>query len=162
MLMDGTDFSGILTAIATVISVYIAARVYYDSRKGPNIQFISRDCKVSKKHSASVNLSGTHKLLFMNSEDKTGSLLSISFSPSTYRNSGGGLAMTLSPSFSLPVALQPYTSILADAPFTLSGSPDVASFFAAAQGRITVNFKYEVTTKEGVKARDGSFLFVLE
>lgn len=152
----------IMTTIATVLSVAIAAKVYYDSRKGPDIKFISRDYKVGKQHSATVNLSGTHKLLFMNSEDKTGSLLSISFDPSTYANSGGSLSIKTSPSHPLPITMQPYASVLMDAPFTLNGKLDVASFFRAAQDKVTVKFKFEVTTKGGVESREGSFLFVVE
>jgi hypothetical protein len=155
--------SELLSAFAAVASVLIAAKVYYDSRKGPDIEFISKDYRVAKELGSAGSLSGRPKLLFMNSGEKAGSLLSILFQPSAISNPQGELTISVSlpQNQTFPITMQPYTSIMIEAPFRIKGNP-ASAFFQAAQNSVAIDFEYEVTAKTRTENKMGRFVIRLD
>jgi len=166
LLFSSVDFwamldtvAAILSAVAALVSSMIGGKVYFDSRKGPDIQLIERPVSIGRAQ-APVNMSMSGRLIFVNIGSQRGALVSVSVP--RFVGSRGNVSIVVHNSASFPAVVEPSSATFAELGLDLHANRDIADMFQEFNDTIAIRVIYEVTTKSNtIERRTGRYILTL-
>jgi hypothetical protein len=144
------EISTLLGATAAVVSVSIAAKVYYDSRKeAPDIKYDAKPLLLTEPDMRLEAITTQPILLFHNYGEKAGSLREVQVVENVEAEYQ---YMRLTPDVrALPTIIQPYTSFPLRTELVIDAHMRIREFLEDLEGRAKFYFTYETTTRKGTR-----------